>query len=314
MGEITKRAGVIVPASSTAIQFVDDAGDEIRITSDDIRAQFCPKATPQEVLMFMNMCRAQRLNPFNRDAYLVKYKDNPAQMMVAKQVFQRRANSNPNFEGMEHGVVLLNAKGEIEHRQGTACYKSIGEKLLGGWARVHMRGRADTYEEVSLDDYSKGQSTWNQMPGVMIDKVAQATALRSAIPELTNLYSEDEVKNANTSIVATDEAEALPEPESNVRHGGVTEAVKAIAPQPATEAQQQEIMDLVAKLATARKVTNTEVMNALLGSSSLRNAGYRVGEGLTDDQADLAIGQAHAWLEKVEAQEVNPETGEVSGD
>ena len=34
--------------------------------------------TLQEIVLFMRLCQSQGLNPFTKEAYLVKYKDSPA--------------------------------------------------------------------------------------------------------------------------------------------------------------------------------------------------------------------------------------------
>ena len=42
--------------------------------------------TLQEIVLFMQLCKAQGLNPFTREAYLVKYKsDSPAQVIVGRE-------------------------------------------------------------------------------------------------------------------------------------------------------------------------------------------------------------------------------------
>ncbi|MBQ9013583.1 MAG: recombinase RecT, partial [Bacilli bacterium] len=76
------------------------------------------EANEQEILMFIELCKAQKLNPFVRDAYLVKYGSNPAQIFVGKDVFIKRANSDPNFDGMKAGLVVLDKNGQIVERDG----------------------------------------------------------------------------------------------------------------------------------------------------------------------------------------------------
>lgn len=67
----------------------------------------------QEVLMFIELCKAKGLNPFERDAYLIKYKsknpqfDAPATTIVGKDFFIKKANENPSFDGMKAGIVVV---------------------------------------------------------------------------------------------------------------------------------------------------------------------------------------------------------------
>lgn len=186
----------------TSIAFTDDVGANITVTADDVRNLICPDADQKEVSLFLQLCKSQRLNPFVKDAYLVKYGNNPAQMITNYQVFNRRACRNENYAGIENGVVVLR-NGEIVHKDGSAVYKAAGETLLGGWAKVYFKdNRKPAYAEVALDDYSTGKSNWSKMPGVMIEKCAKAAAWRLAFPDdFQGMYVSEEMQQAQPQQV-----------------------------------------------------------------------------------------------------------------
>ncbi len=186
----------------TAIAFTDDVGANITVTADDVRNLICPNADQKEVSLFLQLCKSQRLNPFVKDAYLVKYGSNPAQMITNYQVFNRRACRNENYAGIGNGVVVLR-NGEIVHKEGSAVYKAAGETLLGGWAKVYFKdNRKPAYAEVALDDYSTGKSNWSKMPGVMIEKCAKAAAWRLAFPDdFQGMYVSEEMQQAQPQQV-----------------------------------------------------------------------------------------------------------------
>ena len=186
----------------TSIAFTDDVGANITVTADDVRNLICPSADQKEVSLFLQLCKSQRLNPFVKDAYLVKYGNNPAQMITNYQVFNRRACRNENYAGIENGVVVLR-NGEIVHKDGSAVYKAAGETLLGGWAKVYFKdNRKPAYAEVALDDYSTGKSNWQKMPGVMIEKCAKAAAWRLAFPDdFQGMYVSEEMQQAQPQQV-----------------------------------------------------------------------------------------------------------------
>lgn len=186
----------------TAIAFTDDVGANITVTADDVRNLICQNADQKEVSLFLQLCKSQRLNPFVKDAYLVKYGSNPAQMITNYQVFNRRACRNENYAGIENGVVVLR-NGEIVHKDGSAVYKAAGETLLGGWAKVYFKdNRKPAYAEVALDDYSTGKSNWQKMPGVMIEKCAKAAAWRLAFPDdFQGMYVSEEMQQAQPQQV-----------------------------------------------------------------------------------------------------------------
>ena len=186
----------------TAIAFTDDVGANITVTANDVRNLICPSADQKEVSLFLQLCKSQRLNPFVKDAYLVKYGSNPAQMITNYQVFNRRACRNENYAGIENGVVVLR-NGEIVHKDGSAVYKAAGETLLGGWAKVYFKdNRKPAYAEVALDDYNTGKSNWSKMPGVMIEKCAKAAAWRLAFPDdFQGMYVSEEMQQAQPQQV-----------------------------------------------------------------------------------------------------------------
>ena len=179
------------------VKFNDDAGKSIQITPQDVRNTFCPQATDQEVQLFLALCATQRLNPWTKEAYLVKYGTNPAAIITSRAAIQKRADANPEFEGVEVGVVVLTAQGGVDHRPGEAYYKALGEQLLGGWARAYRKGRKPYYSEVPLAEYNTGKSNWAKMPGTMITKVAEMHALRAAFPQdFQGMYSREEMAQA----------------------------------------------------------------------------------------------------------------------
>lgn len=157
------------------------------------------KATDQDVLMFIELCKAQKLNPFIRDAYLVKFGSQPAQIIVGKDVFIKRAYENENFNGMKAGIVVLDRNGQMKEREGSL--KLNGEELVGGWCEVYLKDKDFPVKSlVSFEEYAqkKGDgslnSMWSSKGATMIRKVAQSQALREAFPkDLRGLYQQEEM-------------------------------------------------------------------------------------------------------------------------
>ena len=179
------------------VKFTDDSGLAVQVTPDDVRRYICENASEKEVGLFLQLCQTQRLNPFVKDAYLVKYGSAPASMITNYQVFNRRACKDANYDGIKSGVVVL-SNGALERRRGSAVYKQLGDELLGGWAEVHFKdNREPAYAELALTDYSTGKSNWAKMPGVMIEKCAKAAAWRLAFPDtFQGMYTAEEMDQA----------------------------------------------------------------------------------------------------------------------
>lgn len=162
------------------------------LTKENVRQYLCPSATDQELFMFLQLCEHRKLNPFIKEAYLVKYNSSPATLIVGKDAFTKKAEEHSQFNGFEAGVIVDNGEG-IEYRPGQLVRK--GEELIGGWANVHRKDRLYPYRsEVSMQEYNTNQSSWKKLPATMIRKVALVQALREAFPsDLGGCYDSAEM-------------------------------------------------------------------------------------------------------------------------
>ena len=180
-------------ATTDLVRYQDSFGADVELSISDIKRTLCPKATDQEAANFLHLCRYMGLNPFVRDAYLIKYGDKEASMVVGKDAFTKRADAHPQFGGMESGVIVQTGDKEPVTRKGTLLRD--GEKLVGGWARVARADRKlDTDTTVSFGEFDTGRSMWQKMPATMIEKVAIVKALRTAFPAtFSGLYDQAEM-------------------------------------------------------------------------------------------------------------------------
>ena len=115
-------------------------GNEIKLTPKIVQEYIVGNSdvhiTMQEFKLFTELCKVRKLNPFLNEAYLIKYSDSiPAQLVVGKDAILKRAVLNPNYDGMESGVILFNKETqEIIERTGTFVPASC--ELVGGWATL----------------------------------------------------------------------------------------------------------------------------------------------------------------------------------
>ena len=202
---------------------------EVAATPEILRKLFkAPNASDFEVFTFIQLCKAQGLNPFLRDAYLIKYGNSPATIVTGKETFTQRAESHPQFDGMEEGVIV-DREGDVAYLKGT--FHLPTDTLLGGWARVHRKDWSVPLEKsVAFTEYDTGKSLWKSKPATMIEKVAIVQALREAFPQtFAGLYDSSEVGEdlpkieelpppielppEDVSVIAPDEASNAAEPE-----------------------------------------------------------------------------------------------------
>ena len=154
------------------------------------------QASPQELQTLLAIVKNRNLNPFTKEVYFIKYGNNPAQIVVSKDAFMKRAEQNSNYDGFESGVIYEDEKGELKTKKGVILPRKA--TLIGGWCEVYRKDRSrPVYREVELSAYNTHKNWWQKAPGQMIEKVAIVAAVRDAFSEnVGGLYTADEMEQA----------------------------------------------------------------------------------------------------------------------
>ena len=172
----------------------DVAGQEVTLSFRIIKDYLTKgngAVSDQDLMQFMSVCKFNQLNPFLNEAYLIKFGDKPAQMVVSKEALMKRAEANKEYEGIRAGLILLR-EGKITEVEGAFYLKD--DEILGAWAEVYRKDRKfPIVAKIPLSEYDKNQSTWNEKKATMITKVAKVQALRDAFPaQLGAMYTSEE--------------------------------------------------------------------------------------------------------------------------
>jgi phage recombination protein Bet len=159
------------------------------------------KITLPEFKFFSELCKVRKLNPFLKEAYCIKYGNNPAQIVVGKDAILKRAIKHPQYDGMESGIMVqVIDTGEIIERKGT-FYIKAQENVVGGWARVYRKDwKYPIYCSVGFDEVAQRKSDgtlntqWRTKGATMVEKVAKVRALRETfVEELGGMYEAEEM-------------------------------------------------------------------------------------------------------------------------
>lgn len=226
--------------------------DDVTLSVDTVKKYLVSgnpeNVTTEEIVMFINLCKFNHLNPWLKEAYCIKYGSAPATMVVGKEAIQKRAESNPNYNGSDSGIIVMTEKGEVVYRKGTL--KLPGDTIVGGYAEVWRKDREHSVRmEVSFDEYvakKKDGTTneqWTKRPATMIRKVALVQALRESFPgEIGGIYTaeeqgveDEEAKKRDEKAIDVEAAEihdpfsskvqegqaALPKKEQSAQIGGL---------------------------------------------------------------------------------------------
>ena len=171
-------------------------GEELTLTPNDVRKYISTdeRVTDKEVFLFLKLCQAQKLNPFVREAYLIKYGSEAAQMVVGKETFLKRAEASKDFDGFD-----ITDKGKIPEYSVTC---KIYRKNLEHPITVTV----DYAEYVGTTKTGNINRMWKIKPKTMLRKVALMQGLREAFPTaLGGLYEETELQQRAEPIDITPE-------------------------------------------------------------------------------------------------------------
>ena len=259
------------------------SGQVVELSPTLVRDLINPKATPQEAALFIHVCVAFQVNPFLQEAFLIKYDERqPAQIVIGKNAWLRRASEHPEFRGLRAGVVVMK-EGVPVKREGTAVYP--GDDLFGGWAEVERTDRALPFRtEVMFSEYNRNMALWKEKPATMIRKVALKQALAEAFPGLFQGY---ELRESERS---SEEEVVLPLPDAASPAGPPAAEGSPVAP-PA----KPVVTDVTAFFTEAAKLGYTSRTGAadtkrVLGALGITDLDAWLASGRTLDQAleDLA--------------------------
>lgn len=148
------------------------------------------KATPLEFDLFLNLCKAKRLDPLTKQMYAVNIKGK-WQFFASIDGLRVIAQRTGEYGGQ---TAPLWCGEDLEWREAWLDEEKPAAAKVG----VYKRGYPHpTWGVATFKSYGTGkQNNWLSMPDVMLAKCAEAIALRKAFPDdLSALYVREEFEN-----------------------------------------------------------------------------------------------------------------------
>lgn len=166
-------------------------------------------ATDLELDYFLQFCAAKGFDPFAKEAWFIKTKgftgkdgrevEGRVQIMTGIEGFFKIANIHPQFDGMDHEYGP-----DIRIPVNASKAPGVKEIVAPEWVETAVyrkdRGRPEKrkcyWREYAqeLVTYGGKLSLWAQKPTMMLEKCADATALRKAFPqELNDIRTPEEM-------------------------------------------------------------------------------------------------------------------------
>lgn len=160
-----------------------------------IKAQIAPKATDNELQLFLYQARRTGLDPLTRQIYAIHR--NCKETEYGKEVWKQKMTIQTSIDGFR---VIAERSGDYAGQDEPIFDESDGLKSC---KITVYRFRGDVRYPAAVGiayfkEYVQDSPLWKKMPHTMIAKVAEALALRKAYPQdLSGLYTGDEMEQAN---------------------------------------------------------------------------------------------------------------------
>jgi phage recombination protein Bet len=181
-------------------------------TIDLIKSQIAPKATNDELKLFIYQAKRTGLDPLARQIYAIHRKQNGFDKMtiqtsidgfrvIAERSGDYAGQDEPIFEESEKGLIKATVK--VYRFKGENRYQAaVGVAYWAEYCPVYN---------------GQPSGLWAKMPHTMLAKVAEALALRKAYPQdLSGLYTNDEMNQADKQ--ETPEPDFSNVPDEGERH------------------------------------------------------------------------------------------------
>jgi len=158
-----------------------------------IKSYLCKGITDDELKLFSAVCKKTGLDPFMKQIYAVKRKD---QMTIQTSIdgYRLIAERTGKYSPGRESTYQYDNEGKV------LCATSYVKKQTvdGTWHEVAASAYLSEYRPTYANQF------WDTKPHVMLAKCAEALALRKAFPnELSGLYSEEEMHQVSNNISET---------------------------------------------------------------------------------------------------------------
>jgi recombinational DNA repair protein RecT len=172
-----------------------------------LRDTVAKDTTDSELAFFLNVAKAQELNPFAREVWCIKY-GGKLTIQTARDGYLKIARRNPQFDRIQSAEVrdgdhfmLDTVTGAVEHRinikRGT---------ILGAWATITRKDGVQISKFVSWSEYKGSSDVWNKFGSAMITKAAESAVCKQ-FGNITGIIAEELMRDETIEGTATTEAE-----------------------------------------------------------------------------------------------------------
>ena len=160
--------------------------------------------TNDEFALFMLVARKHKLDPFTRQLHCVMRFDKA--LGRDKMVIQIGIDGYRAMAARSHRDYGSISEPEFEYKEGGRKENIYGKNLLLARVKCWKKGLAEPtvavafWDEYAPDQNSKQAFFWKQMPHGQLGKCSEALGLRKAWPDLADIYTNEEMAQADIDL------------------------------------------------------------------------------------------------------------------
>jgi phage recombination protein Bet len=178
---------------------------------DCIKNLICKGITDDEMFVFSEVCKRTGLDPFAKQIYAIKragvmniQTSIDGYRLVAERSKRYSPGNEPTYNFDKNGSLV----------SVTAYVKKLTSD--GTWHTVAATAFYDEY--CQRNGSGQPVAMWGKMPRQMLAKCAEALAIKKCFPaDLSGIYTEDEMAQADNGITANDKKIAIEIPSPHIR-------------------------------------------------------------------------------------------------
>lgn len=169
-----------------------------------LKKTIAPGLNQDELCVFGHMCSRTQLDPFARQIYPMKHSGRLT-IIISIDGFRLIAERTGKYAPGKETQYVYDENGRLQEAK--VYIKKM--TLDGQWHEVSANAL--------MSEYSTGKGSWSKLPHVMLEKCAEARALRRGFPaDFSGLYSVEEMDQA---VLSNEPKKTVPAaPESVIEH------------------------------------------------------------------------------------------------
>ena len=162
------------------------------LTEKVVKQYFAPgDATKTDIVAFLGLCKAQDLNPWNKDAFLIPFYGQEGRKYAVATAYQVLLDrGDPFVEGLE---IECEPDTDMPER----CTVTVWRK---GWKIPFKRTTLMT-QVMRFKRNGDPMALWETNPRAMLEKCSVSAAYRMGVPACRRLYTEEEFYAGNQEAI-----------------------------------------------------------------------------------------------------------------